>query len=334
MLKKIILFILIISLAACSAPAEEAFTPTVPAPPTETSIPPEPTLGQPLLLLSIPAEFNPDLSSAYQSEAYTFAQSQGWRFILLNSVPAMGFDPATKVVITFTPQADLATIAQQNPNAIFLAIDLPDVTPQANLSVLVESGTSIDKLAFIAGVIAAVVTDDYHTGALIKKDDADGQMVMDSFKAGQQYFCGLCNHQTDVFTFYPQIQDVPADAPTNEYGAYADILVRQRVYTMFIQPGLEAEELFSALKANGTLLIGTQKPIQNYPGWVVTLKPDYQKALSQTFADLAAGIGGKTYTADVNLADVNSSLFGEGKQHYVQEVISGVLSGAIDTVIH
>ena len=36
---------------------------------------------------------------------------QGWRFILLNQVPTQNFDPATKIVITLTPQADLPAIA-------------------------------------------------------------------------------------------------------------------------------------------------------------------------------------------------------------------------------
>lgn len=334
MIKKIFPILLIFILVACSSPAGESQTPPTDVPPTQTVLPATPTLGQPLVILSLPADMDPQTSAQYQASAYGLAQAEGWRFIVLNQLPVENFDPATKVAIVLSPQADLSSIAAANPNTVFLAVGLPKVTPSANISVLVESGTSIDKIAFIAGVIAATITDDYHTGALIKKDDPDGQIVMNSFKAGQQYFCGLCNHVTDVFTFYPQIQDVPADTPSNELGAYADILVRSRVWTMFIQPGLEEEELFSALKANGTMLIGTQKPIQNYPGWVVTLKPDYQQALHQTFDDLLAGVGGKTYTADINLADVNESLFGLGKQQYIQQIIDGVLNGSIDTTLH
>ena len=334
MIKKLIPILFIFLLAACSAPAAEPQNPPTLAAPTQTNIPPTPTPGQPLIILSLPADFDPKTSAQYQETVYQLAQTQGWRFILLNQVPAQNFDPATKIVITLTPQPDLPAIAAANPGAVFLAVGLPEVVPSQNLSVLVESGTSLDKISFIAGVIAATITDDYHTGALIRKDDPDGQIVMNSFKAGQQYFCGLCNHVTDVFTFYPQIQDVPAETPSNELGAYADILVRARVWTMFIQPGLEDEELFSALKANGTMLIGTRKPAQNYPGWVVTLKPDYQKAISQTFEDLIAGVGAKTYTAEINLADVNETLFGLGKQQYIRKIIEGVLDGSIDTTLH
>jgi hypothetical protein len=329
-LKRSLYLVLILFLAACSAGPAPTDAPT--APPVAT-VGPTPTAAPPLTILVVPSDMKVEQSQEYQTAVYEMAQANGFRFMVLNQLIESDLEPALKIVITMVAQDDLPALAAKASQAQFLAINLPGITAGGNISVLGDGDTSIDKIAFIAGVIAASITEDYHTGALIKKDDPDGTVVMDSFKAGQQYFCGLCNHVVDAFTFYPQIQDIPADAKPNEYGAYADILIRSRVETIFIQPGLEIPELIEALKGSSAMMIGTQTPAGNVPGWVVTIKPDYLEAMKLTFPDLIAGNGGKTYQSPLSFKDANPNLFGEGKQAYVRGVLNNVLSGALSTTI-
>jgi hypothetical protein len=290
-------------------------------------------MAPPLVILVLPADLKAEQSQQYQTAVYDMAQSNGYRFMYLNKLVENDLEPALRIVITMVAQEDLVAMANKAPQAVFLVVNLAGVTPGGNISVMGDGDTSMDKIGFTAGVIASTITEDYHTGVLIKKDDADGVLIADSFKAGQQYFCGLCNHVVDAFTFYPQVQDIPADAKPNEYGAYADILIRQRVETIFIQPGLDIPELIEALKGSSAMMIGTQTPPGNVPGWVVTIMPDYLEAIKQTFPDLLAGTGGKSYLSPLSFKDANPNLFGEGKQAYVREVLQKVLNGSLSTTI-
>ncbi len=324
--------LLTLLLAACANPAAtQAAVATQPPQPTQG---PTATAAPPLAILVLPQQMKAEEAQAYQTLVYEMAQANQYRFMLLNQLRESDLEPALKIVISLVPQEDLAILAGKAPNTVFLLTSESNIPAGGNISVISAGDTSIDKIAFIAGVIAATTTEDYHTGILIKKEDADGELAFKSFKAGQQYFCGLCNHVVDAFTFYPQVQDIPADAKPAEYGAYADILIRNRVETIFIQPGLDIPELIEALKANSSMMIGTTTPAGNVPGWLVTLAPDYLGALQQTFPDLLAGTGGKTYQSPLSLKDVNENLFGSGKQEYIRGIIRDVLSGAISTELN
>jgi hypothetical protein len=129
------------------------------------------------------------------------------------------------------------------------------------------------------------------------------------------------------------VQDVPEDAKPGEYGAYANILIRKRVDTLFIQPGLDAPELLQYLQTAGVLMIGTQAPTKALTRWVVTLQPNYLEALQAAFPDLVAGQGGKAFPAPLSFSDANPGLFGLGKQNNARDVLTNVLDGLISTSI-
>jgi hypothetical protein len=272
-------------------------------------------------------------SRAYQKAVYDMAQGQGYRFVVLNTLTQADLEPTLKIVIDLAQASDITTLAAAAPQAQFLAINIPGIQPGGNISVLGGEATSIDKVAFMAGYIGAIITQDYHTGALVRKGSPDAEVIIDGMRAGQQYFCGLCNPYVGPFEAYPLVQDIPEDAKPSEYGAYADILLRKKVDTFFIQPGLDAPELLQYLQTVGVLMIGTQAPSKAVNGWVVTLEPNYLEALQAAFPDLIAGQGGKAFPAPLSFSDANPGLFGLGKQKETRQVLNDVLGGLISTSI-
>jgi hypothetical protein len=272
---------------------------------------------------------NEDQSKAYQKAVYDLSQAQGYRFVVLNKLTSADLEPALKIVIDLSPETDVVSLAAAAPQTQFLAINLPGVQPGGNVSVLGGESIRISQVAFIAGYIGAMITEDYHTGALLVKDSPEAAAITTAFRAGQEFYCGLCSPYAGPFEEYPLVQDIPKDAKPNEYGAYADILIRKKVETLFLQPGIDTPELLQYLPTVGVLMIGTQTPPKNVSGWVVTLQPNYLEAMKAAFPDLLVGQGGKAFPAPLSFTNANSDLFGLGKQKNAQKVLEDLLAGFI-----
>jgi hypothetical protein len=324
--------LLLVLLTSCTFGSPATSEPTAIPGPTNTPVPtagPTSTPPAPLVILVIPADMNAELSKAYQKEVYDLSQAQNYRFIVLNKLTTAELEPALKIVVDLSPDTDVAALAAAAPQTQFLAINLPGVQPGGNVSVLGGESIRISQVAFMAGYIGSMITEDYHTGALLVKDSPEAEVITTAMRAGQEFYCGLCNPFAGPFEPYPLVQDIPKDAKPNEYGAYADILIRKKVETLFLQPGVDTPELLEYLPTVGVLMIGTQAPAKNIPGWVVTLQPNYLEALKAAFPDLVAGQGGKVFPAPLSFTNANPDLFSPGKQQNAHKVLEDLLAGFI-----
>jgi hypothetical protein len=235
-------------------------------------------------------------------------------------------------VIALPPDPGLSTLAAAAPQTQFLAVDIPDITPGGNISVLGGQGIRIDQQAFMAGYIGALVTEDFfEIGAVLSKDSPESAVIQNSFRNGRTYYCGLCRPLGQYTPFeYPAFIEVPDDAKPNEYPAYADVLILQKkVGTMFIQPGLDTPELLDYLTITGVLMIGTKTPHKPLSSWVVTLQPDYLKATIAAWPSLLAGEGGRSFPAPLTFTDINEELFSIGKQRLAEETMQAMFEGFI-----
>jgi hypothetical protein len=335
----LVFLLLLILLTAC-APATPVTTELPPTPvPSATPIPTPgapPPLAPPLAILVLPADMDATNSQAYQTMVYNLAQSSGFRFQVLNKLTPedLALTSNLKVVIALPPDPGLASLAAAAPQAQFLAVNIPDITPGGNISVLGGQGLRSDQVAFMAGYISAMITEDYHTGVLLRKDSPEAEKIRTAFRAGQQYYCGLCNPFAGPFESYPLDIEIPEDAKANEYGAYADILIRRSVDTLFMQPGTDTPELLQYLPTVGVLMIGTQTPSKKPTNWVVTLQPDYLAALQSAWPALAAGQGGQAFPAPLSFTDVNPDLLSPGKLHLAQATLKDLLAGLIFTNVN
>jgi len=337
--RNILFVILIISLLTACAPSAAATpNPDETLAPTETPRPtagPTPTLPPPLAVLVIPADLNEDTSKAYQSAVYDLAQAAGLRFQVRNSlsVEDIALEPNLKIVIALPPDPGFASLAAAAPQAQFLAVNIPGVTPGGNVSVLGGEGIRTDQQAFIAGYIAALVTEDFfQVGAILKKDSPESLPIQTSFGTGRTFYCGLCRPIGQYTPFeYPAFIEIPGDAKVNEYTAYADVLILQKkVGTVFIQSGLDVPELLDYLTITGILMIGTKTPHKPLNAWVVTLQPNYLEAMISAWPSLLEGKGGQTFPAPLTFTDINEELFSEGKQRLAKEVMQQMFEGYID----
>ncbi len=330
-----LLFVVLLLISCTAGPGAETATPG----PTNTAEPtagPTPTLPAPLIILVVPTGMDEQRSKEYQTAIYELSQAAGYRFQVLNKLSPddLALEPNLKAAIILPPDPGIAGLAAAAPGAQFLAVNIPGVTPGGNVSVLGGESLSIDKVAFMAGYIGAMITEDYHTGVIVMKNSSDAGKVTTAFHAGHMFYCGLCNPFAGPFEEYPLVAEVPDDAKPNEYTAYADLLLRKQVETIFLPPGMQTPELLQYLPTVGVLMIGTQTPAKNISGWVVTLQPDYLAAAKAAWPELIAGNGGKAFPAPLSFTDVNPDFFTPGKQELAQKTLNDLLAGLISTDIN
>jgi hypothetical protein len=326
--------LLLAALAACGLPnnAEPTPGPTD----TPTSAPTfTPTPVTPLAILVIPADLNETLSKLYQTTVYDLTQAQGIRFQVRNTLSAADRDPGLQIVIALPPDPGIAQLAAAWPDVQFLAVNIPSLAPSANVST-VGAGDQPEVEAFLAGYIAAMITEDYHTGIFTEKDTPGGTAARDAFNNGQIYYCGLCNPYAGPFYDYPIYAEIPTDATPNEIQSYANFLINYKVETVYVYPTLATPDLLNFLGTNGFSIIGTQTPIDEnlLSKWVATIQPDFVHAIQTAWPDMVAGKGGVSVPSPLTLTNVNPDLLGPGKQKLAEQVLQDLLAGRIDTGVH
>ena len=302
--------------------------------PTSTPIP-LPTLTAtpvvPLAVLVMPADMDKGISDAYQKVVYDLAQGSGMRFQVRNTLTPASIEPGLQVVIALPPDPGIAALAAAAPQVQFLAVNIPGVSAAGNISVL-AGNSQADIPAFIAGYIAALISDDYHIGMILPKDNATAQKALTAFGNGMTFYCGLCQPFYYLPYTFPQSIEIPADEDKAHYPAYADYLIIQRkVYTIYVYPDVATKELMDYLGTTGTQVIGTSLPDRRPSGWVATIRPDEIKAIQNAWAQLVSGQGGLNVQSPIGLADVDPSLLSPGKERLVQQTLDDLLAGRLST---
>jgi len=327
---KLALFLLVaLLLNACGQKTTE-IPPTVipvntPVPlPTFTPMP-----STPLAILVLPADMDPADSSLYQTTVYNLAQQSGFRFQVRNSlIPLDLADPTLKVVIALPPDPGVAALAPSAPQAQFLAVNIPNLTPGGNVSVLSPT-TQVEIPAFLAGYTEAMLIDDYRIGMIVPKDNPDAQRALKAFQDGMAYYCGLCSPHYYLGWTFPVPIEIPADEKEASYGAYANYLIDRKVEAMYVYPDLAKPDLLTYIGTIGALQIGISTPNPMPAGWIMTVQPDVIKAIELAWPNLAAGQGGATVQSPLGLTDIDSALLSTGKQRLVKKALEDILAGRI-----
>jgi len=332
--KHFLFAVLIIAiLSACGGQSTEIAPPTVV--PSHTPMPTAtiiPTPSTPLAIIVLPADMDQAASDLYQKTVYDLTQQSGFRFQVRNILTSTDLtDPTLKVVIIFPPDPGVASLAATAPNVQFLAVNIPNLTAAANLSVL-AGDSQVELPAFLAGYILSMLVEEYHIGMVIPKDNVDAQRAYIAFVNGKTYYCGLCRTFYVDPIGYPQYIEIPADEKTASYGAYANVLINDRnVDALYIYPSVANDEFLSYVGTQGGLLIGTSMPVPRPGGWVATIRPDTVKAIQTAWPNLIAGQGGINVQSPLGLADVDPSILTPGRLRLAQETLDSLLAGRILT---
>jgi hypothetical protein len=174
----------------------------------------------------MPPTLDPESSNLYQKTVYDLTQASGMRFQVLNTLTPAELEPGLQIVIALAPDPGIAALAAAAPNVQFLAINIPEITPGGNISVL--GGNSQSNIAaFLAGYTAALITDDYRIGMMMPRDNADAIGAFNAYVNGMRFYCGTCRPVYFYAFAFPQYIDIPAEEDPSNYDAYSDRLMME-----------------------------------------------------------------------------------------------------------
>ena len=317
-------------LSACGAGETPVVTPS--PVPTDTPVPlpmltATPTI--PLAILVLPADMDVETSNLYQKTVYDLAQASGMRFQVRNALTTADLEPGLKIVIALLTDPGISALAPAAPGVQFLAINIPNVAPGGNVSVL--GGNSQPEISgFLAGYTAAMVTEDFRIGMLMPKGDNDAIRMFNAYANGMKFYCGVCRPFYYLPWTFPQFLEIPAEEDKNNYDAYADILILQyKSRTLFIHPDIQTQDLVDYIGTTGVSMIGTITPEQRPAGWIMTIQPDTIRAIQAAWNQLISGQGGITVQSPLGLSDIDLGLLSPGKQRLVQKTLDDLQAGLI-----
>jgi len=326
---RILIFLLTFTLilAACStaAPGSQTPTPAVTAAPTATFTPqPTPTTPPPMAVLLAPEGSDPALVAALQEKLPELAAQDGMQFETRSALSAAEIGPNLRIVVAVAPDTGFSQLAAGAPGTQFLALGIPGIQPASNLSVVGSADGQPDQMGFIAGYLAAVITDDWR-GGMISTDDPAGQLAAQGFRNGLVFFCGLCRPAYPPFYEYPILASPPGQAA-------ADSLISQGVQTVYLAPGAGDPALLEYLAQANLNLIGSAPPAETLKDhWVATIQTDLLAGLEQLWPDLVNGQGGGNLPTPIVITDRNETLFSTGRQRLVDDTLADLQAGYIGT---
>lgn len=333
--RQVLALLAVFLLTSCALPQRRPTlpTPTATARPTPTAVPTA-TPTTPLTILVIPADMPQEESALYQKAVYDLAYAAGMRFQVLNTLTAFDMElagQALKAVVVFPPDPGLAELTARAPQAQFLAVGIPGLTPGANLTIIGATDQAVEQQAFLAGYIAAMLSPDYRTGILTLADDVQGLAAEIAFMNGRTFYCGLCLASFPPWYDYPLHIEIPADTAEEQYPAYARAFHNYQAEVVYVYPPLATPDVLETLAQYDIKILGESLTLEDVRDhWVASIQPDVLAAIQQAFPELIAGQEGRAIPVPLFLNDVNDALLSEGKLRLVQELLHDLQAGYID----
>ncbi len=335
-----IVFLLILAvvlpLAACTSVV--ATTPSASPPLPSATLTSEPTVTPtpipPALILIAPQGAETPWFAETSSVLEEIARQQEILFEVKPSLTAEEIQNRSIPLIVILPaEIDPQALAEAAPKTQFLAIDYPALLPQSNLSLLSAQPYRPDWEGFVAGFIAAAVTEDWRVAVVSDPTATAGKAAQNAFRNGVRYLCGLCQPLYPPFPVptYPLYGQLSVTSTAAEVEAVIAYFQTWSVKTVYLhQPAPEWLEAFGQAGFN---LISDQPPPPTLKErWIASMQSiDLATELRALIPLLLQGKGGQNLSLSLTLAHVNEALFSPGRQAFTEQMISELLSGYIDS---
>lgn len=318
-----------------STPSPTAAPETTPLP-TDTPQPsPTATAVLPEIVLLAPPGADPLLVEQMQTRLADFAAKLGFSFQVSPGLNGTDLSPQVKLVVVLPPEPGVAALAETAPETQFLAVSIPGVVAGGNLSTVGANGQRADQVAFTAGYLAAAMTPDWRVGVVSALETPAGNSARLGFTNGVYYLCGLCRSAYPPFplTGYPVVVQLAPGAGQAEWQSAVNDFLTWQVGSVYVAPEVAEDGLLEELANAGIHIIGTDPPdLAVRENWVASIQSgDAVEAALDLLPELLEGNGGVQVDLPLVLGEVNPDLLSPGRQGLVEEMLTDLLEGYIDT---
>ena len=233
------------------------------------------------------------------------------------------------MVVSIGEDVDVKSLAQRYPEVPFVAVDNANSVPASNVFVIGDPIVDQQNRAFMAGYLAALISEDYKVAAIVPSETDTTEIVLESFVIGARFFCGLCQPKYPPYQSFPQWQTLPVENLEEQYQPIIDNFGNSGVEVLFVQGDLAATSLLTATSEYGMTVMSDQSPemrLNNYAGTIVN---DPGQVLSDLWSEILNGLDGFRVPAPVILADRNPDLVSEGRYSMFLEMLENLQNGLV-----
>lgn len=323
-------------LAACTGGTENPPTQPIPLPSATFTAEPTPTptpLPPTIFLIAPQAEGSPWFNETNTVLA-EFASQENFLFEVRPAITPEEIQSRPIPLLVFLPDGiDPRSLAESAPQTQFLAIGYASLSPQANLSLLSAQPYRPDWEGFVAGFIAAAVTEDWRVAVVSDPDTSEGKAARNAFRNGVRYLCGLCQplyppFPTPTYPLYGQLSPASTAAEVDSLIAYFQTWSVKTVF--FHRPAPEWLTAFG--EAGFNLIVDQPPPPALRDRWIVSIQSfDLATELRSLIPELLEGKGGQNINLSLTLTHINEERFSPGRQAFTEQMIGELLSGYIDS---
>ncbi len=299
----------------------------IPVPPTITSTP----LPERVIFVVSDGTEQKEID-VLQAVLRDLSASEGLQFEILNSLDQQIISPEVKLVITLSPDIEIANLASANLGTEFLVIGNEQTEQTQNLSFIYKNNNRPDQQGFLAGYLAAVITSHWRVGMIGYADDPQSNAQRNGFANGMIFYCGLCRPSIPPFVQYPINISLPIGSGVADYQIAAEQLLANGVETVYIPIQPSDPALLDTLANAGIHIIGTEPPHDAVrPQYIASISSDIGGAVEAYWLSLMAGDIVEPVNPGITITDINQDLLTVGRQDFVEQVHSDLQQGYIDT---
>jgi len=329
-----LLAILAILLAACTntTPAPTSPTPAGSAVPsvvtpvtTQTAASSTPTSAPGKVLFVAPDPAAVDTDAAIQGVVSKLAAANQLTLESLTSLQPANLLPEVRIVVLLSTPDNLSDLLAASPRVQFVVIgQWPSLETHPNLSVITIQP---EQAAYLAGFITTIISGDWRSAGLLPDTPA---AIQDAFLNGGRYYCGRCIPIHGPIVAFPLAAALPAGSSFASWQNAVTQLQTKILQTVYVDPSISSPDLLKLLADQKLILVGGQSPSQDLRSqWSATVSSDVLTPLIALWPSLVAGTGGKSMAAALLVSDINPDYLTPGKQRLVQDVITGLQTGAL-----
>ena len=220
----------------------------------------------------------------------------------------------------------LNAIASPNPQTQFVGIGSTIIAPAGNLSVILNKP---EHLAFMAGQLTTLVSEEWRSGGLLSASGASIEVISDAFVNGGNYVCGTCYPVYPPYNSSPIYKDVSGKSGA-DMTADVEALSTNFVDVTFVSRAADVQEVIEALKAAEIAMIGENANSAEAGRYAAILGFDASAALAEMLPKLLTGQGGLEAVSRVVLLVVNDeTLVTPGRQELFNKAAEALQGGWI-----
>jgi hypothetical protein len=340
-LRKCLLLVLVLlislSLVGCQTPlrdGESQVTPTAitddVTSPAITEIPKVPQL---LIFVNRLSGWE-SVGDELEESMRVMAAEKGWdlqSFSSLSEVNVQG-DPVLFVIAG--GDAELSEEIDRYPDAFFILVAVTGAIPAERVAVIGPEGMRSDKVAFLGGFIAAMLTPSWRVGVIGVEEGGEGRASIKSFLNGAVFFCGLCRTLDPPFHEYPtstSVANSDASSLRSGYEQLSPVAIKTIGLTHEFSSD-SVDTVVGELASVGINWIGPTPPSAgSREHWIATILPFPAGDIKNVYERLVLGEGDVSIAMSFDIRDVHMDLLSEGKLELVLEIMRDLERGVIDT---